>query len=452
MPSDPELLRRYLELRSETAFAELVRGHLNFVYFAALRQLGGDAHRAQEVAQTVFSDLARKAPSLVGRESLTGWLYHSTRFAAAKARRDEVTRRKYEQAANAMSSILRELDPDPEWERLRPVIDDAIEDLPARDREAVLMRFFEGRPFAEIGAAYRLSEDAARMRVERALDKLRTALGRRGVTSTSAALSLAFANQLTASAPAGLQMTVTTVALSNLAASGPAAIIFTMSNLKFAAVGALALAATTTFVVQAGTGAELHGELSALRQANQAILNVRAENLQLAKNVAEIHAHAPDAAELARLAPEAAHLRAQVETASQAISARPNGAPNSARNRVGDLGPVYEFAEVERPPRLRYQTHPKYPTEHRNAPAEVVVDFAVDTDGNVQNVEAVGTAPREFQDAAVKSVALWTFVPGRHQTKPVATHLQVTIVFDPTKGTAVSRDLGPATVRKKPAP
>ena len=85
--TDAELLRRYADGGSEAAFAELVRRHLNLVYFAALRQVGGDAHRAEEVAQSVFTDLARKARTLTAHATLTGWLHTSTRFAAAKARR-----------------------------------------------------------------------------------------------------------------------------------------------------------------------------------------------------------------------------------------------------------------------------------------------------------------------------------------------------------------------------
>src|SRR5471032_1872956 len=123
MSGDPELLRRYVEERSEAAFAELVRRHLNLVYFAALRQVGGDTHRAKEVAQAVFTDLARKARSLTGRATLTGWLHTSTRFAAAKLRRADLSRQQHEQEVTMMNAIM-EPDPAAEWERLRPMIDD----------------------------------------------------------------------------------------------------------------------------------------------------------------------------------------------------------------------------------------------------------------------------------------------------------------------------------------
>ena len=104
MTPDSELLRRYADTRSEEAFAELVRRHVNLVYSAALRQVNGDVHLAQDVAQTVFTDLARKAVSLLRRSTLTGWLYTSAHFAAAKAVRTEQRRHAREQEVHTMHS------------------------------------------------------------------------------------------------------------------------------------------------------------------------------------------------------------------------------------------------------------------------------------------------------------------------------------------------------------
>jgi RNA polymerase sigma factor (sigma-70 family) len=199
---DAQLLRRYVEERSQDAFTELVRRHVNLVYFAALRRVGGDSHLADDVAQTVFGDLARKAPSLRGRAMLTGWLYTSTRFAAAQAVRSEQRRRTHEQEAQTMREL--QLTPDPDWNQLRPIIDDALDELSEHEREAVLLRFFENRPLAEVGTRFSLSADAARMRVERALEKLRGLLAKRGIVSTSAALATAFAAQSGLAAPASL--------------------------------------------------------------------------------------------------------------------------------------------------------------------------------------------------------------------------------------------------------
>jgi hypothetical protein len=75
--NDTEFLRRYVEEGSQEAFAAVVQLRLGLVYLAALRQTDGDAHRAQEVAQSVFTDLARKAATLTQHDALIGWLYTS---------------------------------------------------------------------------------------------------------------------------------------------------------------------------------------------------------------------------------------------------------------------------------------------------------------------------------------------------------------------------------------
>jgi RNA polymerase sigma factor (sigma-70 family) len=202
MMEDSQLLGRYLEDRSQKAFAELVGRHVDMVYFAALRRVGGDRHLAEEVTQSVFADFARKAPSLKTRAVLTGWLYTSTRFAAAQAVRTERRRRTHEQEAHTMNEL--HASPEPGWDQLRPIIDEVMDELNEPDREAVLLRFFENLTLAEIGTKFSLSPNAARMRIDRALDKLRRLLARRGIPSTSVALAEIFASQSGAAAPSGL--------------------------------------------------------------------------------------------------------------------------------------------------------------------------------------------------------------------------------------------------------
>jgi RNA polymerase sigma factor (sigma-70 family) len=262
---DNGLLRRYVEAKDAQAFATLVERHVNLVYFAALRQTHGNRAMAEDVAQEVFSDLARKAPGLRDRAVLAGWLYTSTRYAAAHARRAEGRRRTRENQAFAMQELTREDEPHADWGRLRPVIDDALQTLPETDREAVLLRFFEGRAFAEVGAALRLTEDAARKRVERALERLAGVLSNRGVTSTSAALGIVLAQQAAASAPVGLAQALTASAISGSALTTSAAV---------GVLGGWATAAVVATVVAAGGVGATWWQTRALQERDAVVVSL----------------------------------------------------------------------------------------------------------------------------------------------------------------------------------
>jgi RNA polymerase sigma factor (sigma-70 family) len=245
MRDDAGLLFDYASRRDEAAFAELVRRHLDLVYFAALRRCRGDRHQAEEVAQKVFTLLARDAAKLQRHAVLPGWLYVTTRNVAAKLRRDELGRRNREKEAWRVTAPEGDTPP-VDWEQLRLVLDDVMDTLDVRDRNALLLRYFQGRSFAEIGGALQLKEDAARMRVSRALEKLRTLLVQRGIASTSAALGLALSAQVAAAKPAGLAASVTTAALAGAGAATTAGIGTTlfsfMSTGKFSTMTAVALA------------------------------------------------------------------------------------------------------------------------------------------------------------------------------------------------------------------
>lgn len=252
MMSDAELLRLYVAGRDQDAFAELVRRHLNVVFGVALRRTGGNVHLAEDVSQGVFTDLARKASSLANHPSLTGWLYTSTRFAAAQALRTEVRRQHREEKALQMPEDTVSVPRDDDWQRLQPRIEDALDDLGKADREAVLLRYYEAKPFAEIGASLHVSEDAARRRVERALDKLRVLLARRGVTSTAAALALALSGNAAVVAPLSLATTVAGSAAAGASAVVGWSLFATMSTAKITTTvaGAIAFAAVGTALYQ----------------------------------------------------------------------------------------------------------------------------------------------------------------------------------------------------------
>src|SRR5580658_7951112 len=152
MLDDQQLLRRYAD-GSEAAFTELVARHLPLVYSASLRQTGGDAHLAEDIAQQVFADLARKSGSLPAGTVLVGWLHRATRFAVGQVLRTERRRMAREKESCTMNTP--DPDADPDWEQVRPWLDEALDQMNPLDRDALLLRFFEQRSLKEIGAAER---------------------------------------------------------------------------------------------------------------------------------------------------------------------------------------------------------------------------------------------------------------------------------------------------------
>lgn len=248
MSTDAELLHAYVEQGSEIAFAEIVNRYLGLVYFAAERQLGGDSHGARDIAQAVFCDLSRKAAALKNRDSLAGWLHTSTRFAASKMRRANFNRQKREQES-IMNADHEGNQPSSDWHRLQPVIDEVLYEIPERDREAVLLRLLQNQGFAEVGATLRISEDAARMRVTRALEILRRALKRRGIDSTIAALAFVMTEAAGAIPPAGLAASLAQTALATAALTSTGVVGLTLMFKSLTVVTTLLalLAVGTTF-------------------------------------------------------------------------------------------------------------------------------------------------------------------------------------------------------------
>jgi RNA polymerase sigma factor (sigma-70 family) len=427
MIDDAELLRRYAVDRSEADFAELVRRHVNLVHSAALRQVNGDGHLAQDVTQLVFTDLARKAAELANHRVLAGWLFTSTRFAAAKLVRGERRRQTHEQEAQLMhdlshSDSAAQLD----WDRVRPVLDAALAELDECDREAILLRFFEGRGFAEIGARLNVNDNTARMRVDRAVDKLHALLARRGVTSTSAALAVALAEQAVVAAPAGLATTVTGAALAGAGAAtggGWIATFMSMTKLQVGITSALALAGATGFVLQAESNTALRNDVASLRQENAALAPLQAENQKLVSTAKEVADLRDDDAALAKLGDEAVALKLQLQQRSQAADAAASEA-------------IYDPSKLDRQPQPKSQARPEYPFEMKRAGIEgdVTVDFIIGKDGNVRNAYALKSSRPEFEAEAVGAVSQWKFLPGRKGGQDVNTHMQVPIVFSLNKG------------------
>src|SRR5436190_19595083 len=206
---DNVLLKEYVEHGSEEAFATLVARHVNKVYSIALRHTR-NAHQAEEITQAVFVLLARKSRQLGQRVILSGWLCRTARLSAVTFVRSEIRRTRREQEAQ-VQNLLNDSESEV-WPQIAPLLDTAMAGLSEADHDAVALRFFDGKSMKEIGAALGASEDATKMRVNRAVEKLRLFFTRRGIVCSAAVLTAAISANSVHAAPAVLAKTATTAA------------------------------------------------------------------------------------------------------------------------------------------------------------------------------------------------------------------------------------------------
>jgi RNA polymerase sigma factor (sigma-70 family) len=245
MNNSLQLLRDYSANGNETAFHQLVEGHINLVYSAALRRVNGDAHLAQDVTQTVFTDLVRKSRRIGDDVILSSWLYQHTCFTAANLLRSEHRRKIREEQAVEMSSLNDASDA--AWQQLAPVLEEAMQSLSERDRSAIVLRYFEQQPLREVGTALKITEDAARMRVDRALGKLRASLIKRGVTMSVVAVSAVISAHAVSAAPMGTAAQVSAAALAGSAASGGGGFLKLFASTKAKVAAGVAVVGVTTY-------------------------------------------------------------------------------------------------------------------------------------------------------------------------------------------------------------
>ena len=208
----------YAAQRSETAFAELVRRHIDLVYSAALRMVC-DAHLAEDVTQGAFVALAQNARRLAGHPVLTGWLHRTAQNLAANAVRSEVRRRAREQEAVAMNQLLA-AEPEASWEAIAPRLDDALGKLNDTERDAVLLRYFERKTARDMADILGISEDAAQKRVNRAVERLRELFLKQHTPVGVNSLAVLISAHAVQSAPAALMKTALAAALAKGATAG----------------------------------------------------------------------------------------------------------------------------------------------------------------------------------------------------------------------------------------
>ena len=279
--SDMDLVREFARDRSEAAFTELVRRHLNLVYSIARRCTGNEAD-AQDVAQAVFAILARKATGLRARTVVTGWLYETTRHTAACLQRTNVRRQVREQEAY-MQSTLTDGDTAADWQRLAPHLEAAMSQLGEGDRTLLALRFYENKSGPEAAALLGLREAAAHKRTARALEKLRKFFTRRGVELSAAAIAGAITAHSVQAAPAGLAAVITAAALSGTTLTTTTLVAATkaiaMTTIQKIAVTAALTVSIGAGIYQAREAAEARAEVQALQQ-QQAPLAEQIRQLQ----------------------------------------------------------------------------------------------------------------------------------------------------------------------------
>ncbi|MFT3781203.1 MAG: sigma-70 family RNA polymerase sigma factor [Nibricoccus sp.] len=261
MSDDGELLRRFAETRDQACFEKVVQRYIGFVFAISLRRLQ-DQHLAQDATQAVFIALARKATRVSHAPSVMGWLHRSACYETKNLMRAQRNRIARETEAARLGTA----EPAEMFDvgQIKSVLDEALGELSERDREAVLARFFSGQSFGEIGTKLKLSENAARMRVERALSKLRDLLQRKGITCTAAALAGGLPAYASTPVPATVVAAVTSASVACVIGAAIPGTLFFMSTAKIV-TSVAAIAVIAGFIYQHQETARLAAEVATLR-------------------------------------------------------------------------------------------------------------------------------------------------------------------------------------------
>ena len=365
---DVQLLRDYAEHGDEAAFRKIVVRYTDLVYSAALRQVNSSS-LAEEIAQSVFVDLAGKAAA-VGRgrkanASLVGWLYRSTRFSALNHLRDDRRRATHER--QAMEQLITDCGPAQDWERISPFLDEAMAELSDDDREAVLLRYFKNQDFRTIGGALGLSDDAAQKRVSRAVERLREFFSKRGVAIGVGGLMVLISANSVQAAPAALAATISTTAIlagTTLKTSTAVAAtkVIAMTTLQKGMIAAMAVLAGAG-IYEARQNLNLHEQNQPLRRQQaplvEQVRQLQASLAEATNNLSALQAEIsraktnPAETELLKLRGEVGVLRAELAEAKDSKK-QPEQPPLATAREYCNRANMHHFnheyeAELEDP-------------------------------------------------------------------------------------------------------
>jgi RNA polymerase sigma factor (sigma-70 family) len=339
--TDQELLRDYSASRSEPAFAELARRHVDFVYSAALRMLR-DTHLAEDVTQGVFMALAQAAAQLAEHPVLSGWLHRTARNLAVKAIRTDARRRTREHEAAAMNELLSG-ESDASWEQIAPHLDAALGELDDPDRDALLLRYFERKSAREMAETLGISDEAAQKRVSRATERLREVFAKRGIAVGAGGLAVVLAANTVQSAPVGLVATISAAAAAGTAVTAAsitsAATTIAMTTLQKVIV-------STTIALIAGAGIYEAHQASQLRDQVQ---QLQEQQAPLAAQIQQLQQERDDATN--RLAGLRDELAAAKKNPSEVVKLR--GEVGQLRREKDDMGSTSALSKITATPESR---------------------------------------------------------------------------------------------------
>jgi len=374
-----ELLANFVKNGAESAFRELVTRYFDLVYSTAVRLVDGDTHRAKDVSQVVFADLAKMAGKLSPRTTLGGWLHRHTCFVARTVMRGERRRRARERQAVEMNALN---DNDSVLPLIAPILDETIQELGPDDRDAILLRFFEQRNLRSIGEALGTSENVAQKRVARAVEALGALLQRRGVALSLGGLAGALATSAVTAAPVGLALSLAGTVWAGAGASGIAASaeVAISAKLTIALVGAIIVVGIVTAIFLQPQPRKL------IQPSNSPVQPVNVEQAE----------HLPDS--------ESASLQVPVSTTS--VKVRNVKAPNAEVSNKETTDTPKETAREPAPQSVNIGLGP------------IQGVYAGEISGTVT---LKGTPPPEQPNAMLKADPNC----GKLHTEPVTTHFYV---------------------------